>query len=162
VVSTSLAQYLSKQVNAKMPAVLADIRKLRTHLDFLKSVAELPIIEAREVLNAASQAKETAIRLRIDLVQVAEFRSSVRRRHLGSAYQGFAANYSALSRQIENEFNKLDSAIRSLDHAALDRLHDPGRHGDAAAEGAVTELVGLLGQILDFWRLLIVNKKLED
>jgi hypothetical protein len=104
------------------------------------------------------QAKSTAIQLRLEVAQLEEFRSSIRRQHLGATYDGFTEKYNRLSRKIEFEFEQLDSSVRALDHAALTRLHDPGRYGDAAAPVPVNELFGLLGQILEFWRLLLVPR----
>jgi len=40
VVTASHAKFLKRQVNVKMPAVLADLHELQTHLSFLASASK--------------------------------------------------------------------------------------------------------------------------
>lgn len=156
----SLAQYYVNRVNKEMPRILGKLRALGLHLRFLSRMSGTKAVEARDLLRCAHEAREAAYDLKHSLAQMAEFRSSVSRRGLGERYGLLAANYHGLSRQISAEFEVVEQRARELEQGALARINEPGRWGDAVAPGAVAELSQLLGQILELWSLLLVERKL--
>jgi hypothetical protein len=159
--ATGLAQYYVNRVNKEMPRILGKLRELGSHLRFLSDVSGNKVIEARDLVRCAREAREAAYDLKHSLTQMAEFRSSVGRRGLGERYGLFAANYQGLSRQISSEFEAVERHARELEQRAQARINEPGRWGDAAAPGVVAELSQLLGQVMELWSLLLVKRKLK-
>jgi hypothetical protein len=151
-----------RRVNSETPLVLAHLKKMTAHLTFLNRIGESKAVEARELLRIAAESRSEALQLHHQLEQLAEFRSSVKRRDLGDQFGAFASNYNGLIKQIGHEFDKMDAAARSLYATASSRINEPGRWD---ADDRVTELLPALANLLslmfDVWGQLRTRKKLE-
>jgi hypothetical protein len=69
---------------------------------------------------------------------------------------GYRNELRALARRLPVEFDDLQRQLAFLAHEANRGLNDPGRWGDLAAPGPVTDVLALVFQILD-----AVAKKLQ-
>ena len=159
--SRSIAGLHAHRINTTAPRILERIKLITTHLGFLSGLSESKAIEPRELLRCVNEAREDALQLHHQITELAELRSGLRRRHLGDGYDTFANGYQGVTKRIAIEFDKLDAAAKKLQKLSEDRLNDPGRYGDAAASGPVADLIGFIFQLLEFWGLLRVRKKLD-
>lgn len=152
-----------QRVNSETSLVLAHLKSLTIHLTFLNSVGDNKAVEARDLLRIAAQSCSEALQLHHKLEQVAEFRSSVRRRDLGDQFGDYTSEYNGLIRKIRREFDKMDGAARSLYATASSRINEPGRWD---ADDQVTDISSALGNLLFILievggGLLRTRKKLE-
>lgn len=159
----ALSNLIVKRINTEMPIVLTRLKELRWHVSMLSEIgAGSKSIDARNLKSSADSATREAIQLRHQLTSLAEFVHSVTRKGLGDSYGTFMGNYKGNLRNINKEFVKLEQAISKLHQLSSDKLNDPGRWGDSAAETAVTELFGMLNSLLEFWTHLRVKEKLNS
>lgn len=160
-VSRSFTEFSVHRINTDTPRILGRIKTITKHVTLLSGIGESKAIEPRDLLRCVNEARGEALQLHHELTRLAELRAGVRRAHLGTSYGAFASGFQGTVKRIGKEFDGLGTAIGQLENVASSRLAEPGRWGDAAASGPVTDLMGLLFQLVEVWGLLRVRNKLE-
>lgn len=145
-----------------MARVEGDLKRLNSYVKTLIAVSEGKAIAPDFLSERAQACTQCAIRLHHDVEHLAEIASSVTRRSLGDRYGLFQGNYQGSLRNIRKEFEYLNESLAKLDQAALDKLNEPSRWGDAfIGSPAVGTLVGLLNTLVEIWSLEKIGQKLQ-
>ena len=169
-------EYQIAETVRKLNYMERQIQGLLRHARLLRGVREN--IEARALLETANQLCLAGMELEEYLrCLVGDAESTARRFPAPRSYRarnlaqqmalnpGFASavgyrnELRALARRLPGEMDQLQAELRMLAGEANRGVNDPGRFGDLAAPGAITDLLGFVFQVLDAVAKWLQKKK---
>lgn len=151
----SVPDFQLPRMRKELPRVEARMKVLIAHVRFLTSMSEM--LDARLVMSTIDEAKTAAIHLRMQFLSLVSEVGSLKRVKAGADRSELASSSSRLA----HLFLELEKAVSTLNSAAVLGMNKPGRWGDAAAEGAISGLVGLLGTLFEIWGLEKAGQRLR-
>lgn len=140
-------------MRTELPCIAARIEALIAHLKVLPTLIAL---DPRLVLIEVNDAKTKAIQLRLQSLSIVSELGSLKRMRPGSDRVELGAH----AKRLGMLFSRLRDTIGQLDAAVAEGLNHPGRWGDAALDGPVQALLGLLNTLLEIWSLEKVRYRL--